>query len=644
MRQPGFPDYLLARRRIHRLDRQYDETIAVAPDDTELRLARIESGIRQNEEAGQLMASLESFDPGAEHPAHARYLTARAIVENRLGLFRTAMATLRRARIAARRNGDRRQLSAIAAAAALVHGWRGDARSAALDLVEAFSYGHFAGDPTTIAAAIAEGARLNIEAGRFEVALELIELAETLPDAALGAQEHARLAVNRCQVLNLLGRPDDALAAADGVAAVLPPGSARLAFLLALERGRALVALARDGEARQIAVAIEERLPEDQAAFERVEFALLTAALALPKSPAEAVTLLERAVERFNSDDLPHHEINARSLLAEALLRAGRGEDAQACIVEALRRAVSRQLPSIADRVRARIAELWSSEDLIRLAKGPEDEASEDAEQRFLVAKQLGAGGSATVYRAFDLDTGEEVAIKRFRFSAAEAGGAAVLEQLRREVLAEARRRVAGVVHIRYLNVARDGELVLVEDFVEGPSLRDLLNGTEARGRLLAILSAVTRTVGALHRAGLVHRDLKPDNVIVRDGVPVVMDFGIASIAGVVDAIPRLGTPPYAAPEIGTPHAAGGAVGAEDVYALGKMAEEIWESRRPAASSGFLAGLRHSAQDDKMPDELATLVRAMTEPDPSRRFSDPEKAATILWSVANSLKPATNPQ
>lgn len=598
----------------------------------ETALATLETEVRENRRSSEeLMAAVTALDIASADPLYARFLTTRAIVENRLGLFQTAMVTLAEARELARRAGNQAELATIAAAAAVVNAWRSDTRAAALDLLEAFAFGAATGSREVMEGAVAEAARLNLESGRYEAALRLINLATGATGAGLTAYERARLEINRCQVLNALDRPDEALVAVAAARPLVPADRPRLQFLLRLEEAWALAGLDRTNEAEAIAAELATSPLVDEARFEWAEHALLAGTLQIAKDPEAAVLLLRKVAQRFAADELPRHEIDARIGLAEALHALGRDAEAQDVILAALRRAVARELPSMADRVRKHIAGLMPANEMLNLAGAA---GSDKAAERFLVVKAAGSGGTATVYRAFDLDTGEEVALKRYRFDESVSDRAGILESLRREILIDARLRLPGVIRVRYLNIGADDDLVLVEDFVEGRGFREVMDDATARERLLPLLAATIVIVAGLHRAGLVHRDLKPENVLVRDNRPVVMDFGISSLKGVVEEMPGMGTAKYLAPEVTDPalRSREASLGAEDVFALGRMAEEIWSLvAPPAPARGWLQKARDPNQD------VVDLIAAMTDRRPERRPRDLAAAAETFRAAAARL-------
>ena len=200
----------------------------------------------------------------------------------------------------------------------------------------------------------------------------------------------------------------------------------------------------------------------------------------------------------------------------------------------------------------------------------------------YRIERELGQGGMATVYLAHDLKHDRDVAIKVLRADVAQSLGA---ERFLREI-----RIAAKLSHPHILPLYDSGRvgdaLYYVMPVVRGESLRDRLD----RERMLPVADAVriaSEVAGALehaHRSGVVHRDIKPDNILLQDGHALVADFGIGKALDAVDAETAtqtgmsVGTPAYMSPE----QASGETVdGRSDIYSLGCVLYEMLVGEQP---------------------------------------------------------------
>ena len=175
---------------------------------------------------------------------------------------------------------------------------------------------------------------------------------------------------------------------------------------------------------------------------------------------------------------------------------------------------------------------------------------------RYDIKELLGAGGMGMVYRAVDRELQEVVAIKTLKPELIAADDTA-LERFKSEIRLARKISHRNVVRTHDLGEAR-GLYFITMEFVEGTSLKDLV---KQRGRLpvqvmLPIAKQLCRALEVAHEAGVIHRDIKPHNMVVeRDGTLKVMDFGIARLAtrapkqGLTEAGMVIGTPEYMAPE-----------------------------------------------------------------------------------------------
>ena len=249
---------------------------------------------------------------------------------------------------------------------------------------------------------------------------------------------------------------------------------------------------------------------------------------------------------------------------------------------------------------------------------------------RFTIVEQAGGGGMGVVYKAIDQTLRHEVALKLLRPEL--AGEFQYVERFKREV------RVAR--QINHPNVCRvydlgesDGVLFFSMEWVRGETLRDLLAraGKLDEGRALEIAEKIARGLHAAHEHGVVHRDLKPRNVMIDDGGEVlVMDFGVAAEAGqssLTGPGGYVGTPAYSAPE----QRLGGHVdGRADLFSLGLVLAEMITGRTPAVT----ATGTHSDTHPATRVTAGVLTRLLAE-DPGKR---PASAAAGAEALARARK------
>jgi len=268
---------------------------------------------------------------------------------------------------------------------------------------------------------------------------------------------------------------------------------------------------------------------------------------------------------------------------------------------------------------------------------------------RYEILDELGSGGMATVYRARDLELGREVAIKIMHPHLAKREEHA--ERFRREGRAVARLRHRHIIEIYdFVRLEDDGDgtsyTFMVSELVEGPSLADFLKDhSPLLPEVAALIAAkVGEALTAAHAAGMVHRDVKPENVLIAPGGRVVLtDFGIARVLDVetVTATGALiGSPSYMSPEQakGLRPRSG-----SDCFSLGVMLYRMATGRLPfpgrdpiTVISAILKG-RFTPPLQAAPAVGTTLDRlivACLEPDADLRTSSAEDLADSLLDFA----------
>ncbi|MFD1536998.1 serine/threonine-protein kinase [Nonomuraea guangzhouensis] len=238
----------------------------------------------------------------------------------------------------------------------------------------------------------------------------------------------------------------------------------------------------------------------------------------------------------------------------------------------------------------------------------------------FWLAGRLGAGGQGVVYEAYD-PQGVRVAIKVLHGDA--AGDRDLRARFGKEVAAA--QRVASFCTARVLAVDLDApKPYLVSEYVEGPSLRQAVDGGRRFGgdELHRLATAVATALTAIHDAAVVHRDLKPDNVLLGPDGPRVIDFGVARTPEMsLTATGQVtGTPTYMAPEVFTGQRAGGPA---DVFAWGAIMVYAATGDDPFRAENLGAVMHRvlSAEPDLtvLPRSVRPLVSAALAKDPVGR-------------------------
>jgi len=264
---------------------------------------------------------------------------------------------------------------------------------------------------------------------------------------------------------------------------------------------------------------------------------------------------------------------------------------------------------------------------------------------RYRIEREVGAGGMATVFLAQDLKHDRQVALKVLR---PELGAVLGGERFLREIQIAARIQHPHVLALLDSGEA-DGLLYYVMPFVRGESLRDRL-GREGKlpiADVIRMLRDVADGLAEAHRQGLVHRDVKPDNVLISGNHAVVTDFGVAKAAttasgpqALTTAGVALGTPAYMSPEQVTAETT--IDHRTDIYALGVMGYELLAGRPPflgATAQEVLVA--HLASDPEpvtgprpdTPPALAQLIMTCLAKQPADRWQSTDEVLQRLEAM-----------
>ena len=246
---------------------------------------------------------------------------------------------------------------------------------------------------------------------------------------------------------------------------------------------------------------------------------------------------------------------------------------------------------------------------------------------RYRVIGLLGRGGMGEVYRAEDLRLGEQVALKFLPEKLVEDGAA--LARFHREVRTARLITHRNVVRVHDLGEV-DGQPFLSMEYVDGEDLASLLRriGRLPADKALELARQLCAGLGAAHERGILHRDLKPGNVLVDgQGRAKITDFGLAALASDLEAPELAGTPAYMAPEqLGE----GRVSYASDIYSLGLVLYEMFTGRSPFAGNDSRQVLERLHQSD--PPRMSTHVQGL----------DPQLEEVVLRCLR--LEPERRPQ
>jgi len=269
----------------------------------------------------------------------------------------------------------------------------------------------------------------------------------------------------------------------------------------------------------------------------------------------------------------------------------------------------------------------------------------------YVVERLVGAGAMGEVYAGHHPVLGKKVAIKVLHGELATS--AESVERFLREARAVNAVEHAGVVDVFAHGRLDDGRLYLVMSFVAGVTLRaKLVGGALPLADAIALLAPIADALDAAHAAGVIHRDLKPDNIMVSDsGRVFVLDFGIAKLApagqtGVTSPGTLtgrgtwLGTPAYMAPE---QWSSDGATAASDRYALGVIAFELLAGAHPFTASNIAAMMEQhfrarapSLVEHGVPAAVDDVIARSLAKDPDARWPSARAFVDALVEAAGT--------
>ena len=261
---------------------------------------------------------------------------------------------------------------------------------------------------------------------------------------------------------------------------------------------------------------------------------------------------------------------------------------------------------------------------------------------RYEIHEEIGSGGMGMVYRALDRELNEQVAIKTLRAEMLREPG--LLDCFKSEI--RLARHISNKHVVRTHDIGeRDGVYYLTMEYVEGITVRSLL---DTRGRLavaptLAIASQLAQSLVAAHEQGVIHRDIKPQNLLLdANGVLKVMDFGVARLRGVSTGVTEIGqlvgTPQYMAPEQ--------LLGEDfdervDLFAMGVVLFECLTGRLPFEGTNVMSIIARLMRDEApspsslnpdVSEDVSALVLRLLSKEPTGR---PATASDVVRQLSD---------
>src|SRR5213595_3224729 len=266
------------------------------------------------------------------------------------------------------------------------------------------------------------------------------------------------------------------------------------------------------------------------------------------------------------------------------------------------------------------------------------DMVRDQLKDEYEILEELGRGGMAIVFRAREKQLERDVAIKVLPFSL--AFDKEFVERFQREARTSAKLEHPGIIPI--YRVGKSGRVIyFVMKFLRGMPLSSVLaaRGTLPPGEIRQILVQVARALAYAHKSGIVHRDIKPDNIMFDEhGLAVVTDFGIAKAASggkLTGTGMSIGTPHYMSPEQARAQALDGR---SDIYSLGVVAYQSLIGRVPFdGEDSFSIGYKHIMEEIPTPpletyDQRTTFetVKKMMAKSPDERFQSADDLVQAL--------------
>jgi tRNA A-37 threonylcarbamoyl transferase component Bud32 len=274
---------------------------------------------------------------------------------------------------------------------------------------------------------------------------------------------------------------------------------------------------------------------------------------------------------------------------------------------------------------------------------------------RYRMEAQIGEGGMGVVYKATHVSLNKTLALKLLRGEMAK--DAEVVQRFIQEAQAATSIGHENIIDINDFGRLPDGTVYFVMEYLNGMPLNDLIKrgGSIPVGQAVEIIRQIADALGAAHQRGIIHRDMKPDNVYIvargeTQNFVKVLDFGIAKVGGASNKLTRtgmvFGTPHYMSPE----QAAGQSVDARtDIYALGVIMYEMFTGRVPFDADTFMGVLTkhmfekpepmNQAGAERQLGALEQITMRALEKKPENRYQTMQELSDDLERVLGGGKP-----
>lgn len=265
---------------------------------------------------------------------------------------------------------------------------------------------------------------------------------------------------------------------------------------------------------------------------------------------------------------------------------------------------------------------------------------------RYRIIEKLGKGGMGKVYRVLDSKLNEEIALKLIKSDI--SSDKKTIERFKNELKLARKIRQKNVGSM-YELLEEKGVHYITMEYIPGQDLKGLIRqtGELTIGKALSITKQICEGLSEAHRLGVVHRDLKPNNIMIdRGGNARIMDFGIARavrVKSITGSGVMIGTPEYMSPE----QVEGKEVDQRaDIYSLGIILYEMLTAKIPfEGETPFTVGVKQKSEipqnpkhfNTQIPDELSSVIMRCLEKDKSKRFQNAEELRSELTLIEKTI-------